>query len=358
MSAKKSNLPIAKILIVDDTPKNLTSIKNLLTPLNVKVITANSQEKVLALNIKYHFALVLLNAQMSKLNSFKIAALLRKHNKTQNIPIIFITTLNKKNVRVFKGYEKGAVDYLFKPINPHLLRNKIQIFLDIHHQKTKQLENILKELEKTKSKLEQSNQELKHLAHHDILTQLPNRLQFDAEIKRVIAHTKRHQHIFALLFLDLDNFKYVNDKFGHDVGDLLLKSVAKRLKACLREEDFIARMGGDEFAILLNEIKHYHDAGIVANKINKAFKPSHIIHDNEIHITASIGISCYPIAGKNATTLIKNADIAMYQVKKSGCNNYQYFTKKLHEEHNQRFAIENALQHALEKNQFSLFYQP
>ena len=89
-------------------------------------------------------------------------------------------------------------------------------------------------------------------------------------------------------------------------------------------------------------------------KINKAFKPSHIIHDNEIHITASIGISCYPIAGKNATTLIKNADIAMYQVKKSGCNNYQYFTKKLHEEHNQRFAIENALQHALEKNQFCL----
>jgi diguanylate cyclase (GGDEF)-like protein len=167
--------------------------------------------------------------------------------------------------------------------------------------------------------------ELAHSAQHDFLTELPNRMLLQDRIRQAISLAPRHQTKLAVLFLDLDGFKHINDSLGHSAGDKLLRSVARRLVECVRSSDTVSRQGGDEFVVLLSEVGHPEDPAIAARRILQAVTKPHSIDEHELHISTSIGVSVYPEDGLDAETLIENADTAMYQAKKHGRQTYQFF---------------------------------
>jgi len=195
-------------------------------------------------------------------------------------------------------------------------------------------------------------------AYHDMLTRLPNRTLLQDRLNQAILHTKRNNTKLAIMFLDLDRFKVVNDTLGHVIGDQLLQAVSNRLKKCLREGDTLARIGGDEFTLLLPEIHGRKDSEQIANKIIHALKDPFNIDNHELFISTSIGIAHYPDDGKTMETLIKHADIAMYHVKDNGKDNYQFYANNMHEVYSKHLSLENDIRRALQDNQFKLYYQP
>ncbi len=197
-----------------------------------------------------------------------------------------------------------------------------------------------------------------HSAQHDVVTNLPNRLLLNDRITQSIALALRQNKSLAVIFLDLDRFKYINDSLGHKTGDKLLRSVSKRLLASVRGSDTVSRQGGDEFVILLSEISHPEDAAKSAKKILLSLSAPHSIAGQDLHIDGSIGISVYPEDGKDAETLIKNADTAMYHAKGTGRNNFQFFKGDMNLRAVERQSLESSLRHALEREQFLLHYQP
>ena len=197
-----------------------------------------------------------------------------------------------------------------------------------------------------------------HLAQHDFLTNLPNRVLLIDRIAQAISSAKRNKKQLAILFLDLDKFKNINDSLGHTIGDELLRSVASRLTACVRESDTVCRQGGDEFIILLTETSSEKYAATTADKILGMLALPHTIDGNELYVTTSIGISVYPADGIDTETLIKNADTAMYHAKDIGRNNYQFFRNEMNIRAVERQLIEASLRNALEKDEFVLYYQP
>ena len=201
-------------------------------------------------------------------------------------------------------------------------------------------------------------QEMSHLAQHDILTDLPNRLLLKDRISQAIVAARRNHIKVAVLFLDLDGFKGINDTLGHAVGDKLLQSVGKRLVSCVRSSDTVSRQGGDEFVVLLSEIKEPSDASITARKMLTAVGLTHSIDQNDLQLTASIGVSTYPEDGQDADTLLKNADTAMYECKKRGCSTYQFFKPDMNTRSIERQTIETDLRGALKRQEFVLHYQP
>lgn len=199
---------------------------------------------------------------------------------------------------------------------------------------------------------------MEHLAQHDFLTGLPNRLLLHDRIAQAIHLAQRANHRFALLFLDLDNFKHINDSLGHETGDKLLQSVAQRLKSCVRHSDTVSRQGGDEFIVLLSSSQLGLDAALTADKILKVLSQPHCIGSHTLQVNASIGISVYPDDGMHARMLIQNADAAMYGAKKNGGNNYKFFRNEMNVRAEQRQSMESDLQTALEAQAFTLHYQP
>lgn len=197
-----------------------------------------------------------------------------------------------------------------------------------------------------------------HLAQHDFLTNLPNRVLLNDRIAQAIASANRNDNKVGLLFLDLDNFKHINDSLGHATGDKLLQAVSKRLSDSVRNADTVSRQGGDEFILLLADIKHEQDAALSAQKILDELKLPYLINKCNLHISTSIGISVYPNDGLDAETLIKSADTAMYYAKDKGRANYQFFKAEMNTRVVQRLMIEAHLRVAVEKQQFFLHYQP
>lgn len=200
--------------------------------------------------------------------------------------------------------------------------------------------------------------ELAYQAHHDALTSLPNRQLFNEHLKQALAQARRKRGQLAVLFLDLDRFKLINDTMGHNLGDLLLKVVAERIRETLREGDTIARQGGDEFLVLLPEISHEQEALKVSERILGVFAQPFILDDHEVYLSTSVGISLYPSGGTDIESLVKQADTAMYYAKELGRNNCQLFTNGLNIKANERLSTENSLRKALARNEFVLHYQP
>lgn len=205
---------------------------------------------------------------------------------------------------------------------------------------------------------EQATAQMSHMAEHDFLTDLPNRALLTDRLTQSIALAQRHGTKVALMYLDLDHFKHINDSLGHAVGDQLLQSVAKRLQACVRLSDTVSRQGGDEFVVLLAEVKEVKDAVFTAEKLMAAMSEPHLIDGHQFHVTLSIGISLYPDDGKDVEDVVRNADTAMYQAKKSGRNKYLVFTPDMNVRAVVRQSVEQALHRALEQHEFVLHYQP
>jgi len=202
------------------------------------------------------------------------------------------------------------------------------------------------------------SEKLAHLAEHDPLTGLPNRLLLNDRLGQTIAQAARRKSIVAVLFLDLDNFKQINDSLGHPIGDKVLQSVTRRLQRRVRVPDTVSRQGGDEFVMLLQDIQHPADAALTAERILKAIAEPHDLGTEELHVTASIGISVYPDDGLDAETLIKNADTAMYQAKAHGGQGFRFFKAEMNVRSVATQSLTEDLRHALDRNELTLVYQP
>jgi len=203
-----------------------------------------------------------------------------------------------------------------------------------------------------------AEQRINYLASHDALTNLPNRTLLQDRIQQTLTHNERRKLLAAVIFIDLDKFKVINDTLGHDVGDGLLKEAASRLVSCVRSEDTVARQGGDEFIILLSSIRHPQDAGSIAHKLLDSLIQPFFVHGKELHISASIGIAIFPDDGKEMDTLLKNSDVAMYHAKESGRNNYQFFSAKMNDQVAEKQSLSSDLRHAIHRKELFLVYQP
>jgi diguanylate cyclase (GGDEF)-like protein len=222
-------------------------------------------------------------------------------------------------------------------------------------------EDLAKEIkakEKALQRAKDLGETMRRLAQHDTLTGLPNRLMFTERLKQALNKARRHSSQLALFFIDLDQFKHVNDSLGHSVGDQLLQKVAQRLKQNVRGEDTVARLAGDEFTVIMEDLHRPQEAAVVAQKLMASFKPTFRIKENELFMSVSIGISLYPQDGLDLESLIRNADTAMYRSKEEGRNNFQFYTKDMTARAVERARIETELRRALVQDQFELYYQP
>jgi len=309
----------AKILIVDDKQENLIALSMLLKKLDVDIIAVNNGNKALVQVLKNDLALIILDVQMPEMDGFEVANLLHGDLKTHNIPIIFVTAAYNDELHVLAGYQSGAVDYIEKPINDVILLSKVRIFVRLWQQQ--------KDLEHEIELRIQANKDIKHLATHDQLTGLNNRSILKDLIEKALSKAKRFDSIIALLFIDLDGFKNINDSYGHDVGDYILKVCSKRMINSIRGMDSIIRYGGDEFIALLTDLQSSDEALLSAERILSALIKPIAWKEKEIQVTASIGIAYYPEHGDSELSLIKSADKAMYSVKNKGKNNIAFLTE-------------------------------
>ncbi|MEK6663222.1 MAG: EAL domain-containing protein [Pseudomonadota bacterium] len=201
-------------------------------------------------------------------------------------------------------------------------------------------------------------QSIRHMAHHDALTGLPNRSLFRDRLTHAMAQADRYHQKLAVMFLDLDRFKAINDTLGHNVGDQLLKIAAERLRSCVRDCDTVARLGGDEFTVVVEDIIEDHDAAAVAQKILDTLSQPFNLYGHEVFISVSVGVTLYPSDDENADNLLRNADSAMYRAKENGRNNFQFYVADMNVKARERLMLESSLRRALDRGEFMLYYQP
>lgn len=319
-----------KILIVDDRPENLLTLESLLDEPGIELVRAMSGEEALSKILDHDFALVLLDVQMPGMDGYEVAELMRGNKKTKTIPIIFVTAEVKDEQHLFKGYESGAVDYLFKPLNPMVFQSKVGVFIELHRQqeelkqKTVELDMKLVELEELQQQLEEMNEQLLLLSITDGLTGLLNKRQFDVLFEEEWKRAYRNKTPLSVIMLDIDNFKPYNDTYGHAVGDDCLIKVAHALSdAVKRDIDKVARVGGEEFAIILPGTDG-EGAQFVAERVRRAISDMSIPHANSAvtdHVTTSVGAaSIIPTNEVPTRALVKAADDALYMAKTEGKN--------------------------------------
>ncbi len=302
-----------KLLVVNDADQKFTPLIERLKKLNIDIDSVGSSKEAISLAQNNDYFLILMGAQELRQGGIEMAFKLRTDESTRNTPVVFISRSDDSTVgneEESYGYGIAGSDYVITPVHPDVVQKEVIVFLDMYRQR---------------KELEYSEQLYKTMATRDPLTLLGNRDQFETDLKKALANAKRHGYMIAVLYIDLDKFKPVNDTFGHKVGDEVLIEVANRLKEGIREGDFVARLGGDEFAILLNMIRDAQSAAMVAQKLIENLTKTIEVLDHEIDIGASIGITYYPEHGDSFEALLHKADMAMYEAKRNGHNNYRYY---------------------------------
>lgn len=333
------------ILLVDDDEVDRAHIRRALNKsnLSVSITEAVTVEQGLQLYKSADFDIVLLDYRMPKRDGIEMVIEIRTEPKNSSTAIVMMSMSEDENIAI-NCIKAGAQDFLIKT---EITESKLRRAL-VHATTRHELE----------CKLYNTYQKVKSLSETDPLTGLPNRYFFETSLKQAITNNCRTQHKLALLLIDLDNFKLINDNFGHDTGDLFLKQTVIRIKKCLRGNEVFARIGGDEFVIILNNIENNTQASLVANRIINVMQSVQEISSTVISATASIGIALHPDNGNTSAELFKHADIAMYRAKKQGRNQVCFFEHEMQQIFHHRLKIETELKMAIEKKQFELYYQP
>lgn len=462
-------------LIVDDDMIVRVFVREALEQSGHEVCEAENGSQALERFIEYRPDIVLLDIMMPGMDGFTACAKFRELVGGSRVPILIMTALDDTE-SIAKAYERGATDFITKPLNPTILSHRVKYmfrssqtlealrksesrlglaqriakignwewrpdtnrftasselcrligvrqqdfggtldsFLQVVHAEDRErvdvaLRHILTERKPCDidhrivlphgadfavhlqaeamfddqlqaltiigtaqdiTDRKQSEREIYRLAYFDSLTGLANRVLFKDRLTQALAHAGRYHSTLAVLFLDLDRFKVINDTLGHNVGDLLLKQVAGRLSDSVRHSDSVsrsvdkeenhslARLGGDEFTVLLTNLRDVQDAGTVARRIVEAMAKPFLIEGREIFVTISVGISIFPVDGESIDALLKNADSAMYYAKEKGRNNFQFYSNNLNAAANDRLNLEGELRHAVEREEFVVFYQP
>ncbi len=309
-----------KILIVDDKPNNLFTLKTVLQETEAEFVEADSGNEALRQLLHHDFALAILDVQMPEMDGYELARLIRGREKTSRLPIIFLSAIYSDSFHIFKGYNSGAVDFITKPFHPEILVGKVLFFMEIYRQQ-QQLKETISELERTKQLVLDQNRLLERMATHDELTGLCNRRKLAEVMKREVERSRRYGTELSLLMLDLDHFKKVNDTYGHDFGDFVIKEFAARLLAGIRRSDFSFRFGGEEFIVLLPQTG-ISGALTAAEKIRALCSEQPFSGlQASISMTVSIGIaSCQEHKPQQPDDLICCADRALYLAKELGRN--------------------------------------
>ena len=372
-----------KVLLVNDDPASLFALESLLVPTAAKdgydLVTANSGKNALRAVLRQEFAVILLDVSMPGMDGFETAEAIHAHPRSAAVPIIFITAHYADELNRLKAYQNGAVDYLFTPVIAQILQTKVAVFVelakknlqlrkqaeqlarlnqDLRVQRLQDLERINHELEQEVGERKQAEQRAHELSTRDALTGLVNRRSLIQQLEHAVAGAERSGAEFALLFLDLDKFKPINDQHGHEVGDELLRQVAARLLAAVRAADVVARLGGDEFVVLIEGRAAAANAARVARKIEQSQGKPYLIDGKQIKTACSIGIALYPQDGASAQALMKHADLAMYHAKQDAGTRIKFFHEELNLREQERAQWTLELRQALLQRQLELRYQP
>ncbi|NHZ42816.1 EAL domain-containing protein [Massilia sp. CCM 8693] len=374
---------IPKVLLVNDDAASLLALESLLSEAtraqHYQLLKASSGHEALRMVLTHDFAVILLDANMPGMDGFETAEAIHSHPRSCAVPIIFITAHYGDERHRLEAYSKGAADYLFTPVIPQVLQTKVAVFVDLTRknlelqaktrelsllnqdlrvQRVQDLERINRALEQEVAERKVAEQRAQALSIRDPLTNLVNRRSLIAQLEHAVAAADRHGGEFALLFLDLDRFKQINDTLGHEVGDELLRQVAARLLAAVRVSDVVARLGGDEFVVLLEGRGAGANAARVARKIEQAHTRPFEINGQRIATSTSIGIGLYPQDANSAAQLMKNADTAMYHAKQHRRGSIEFFREELNTRERERAQWVAELHAALEGRQFELLFQP
>lgn len=456
------------LLVVDDYPENLISMRALLARQDWQVLTASSGMEALNALLEHEVDLVLLDVQMPEMDGFEVARLMRGSQRTRLTPIIFLTANEQSEAAVLKGYASGAVDYMFKPFDPQILKPKVQALLE-QQRNRRMLQRLTRELEAATafnasilenaaegilvvdaqgiisfanpaisnllstpvaqlqgarlldlvqlanaslwedsgfyqaylgrqifrvhdaqlrtfagellpvalscaplpvdqqamvvtvldmSVVRNLHQQLEYQAVTDPLTGLLNRRGFYQAAEGVLLRNERSDKSQALMYMDLDGFKRINDSLGHDAGDRVLHWVAEQLKDCLGSEALLARMGGDEFTALFDGLPYPEQAGRYAERLLERVSISHEVDGFDVCLGVSIGIATYPDCGANVEGLLRAADAAMYAAKQAGRQQYRFYDQELNGRARSRLMLEDSVRAAIEQQDFTLVYQP
>ncbi len=329
----------AVVLVVDDDLPMRVMLRRVMENEGYRVEEAANGEQAINLCTTLQPDIVLMDCLMPVMNGFEACEKLRDFPESSRPQVLMITGLNDE-ISVQRAMDAGAADFITKPLLLPVLSQRVSNLLEVRR----------------------AHEHIKHLAYHDALTGLPNRVLFNDRLHLAITNAKRSDHRLALLFLDLDHFKNVNDSLGHAVGDLLLKNVAERICGILREGDTLSRMGGDEFTLLLPQLsagdEGLYSVQVIAEKIIERLKAPFMLNGHELFIGASIGISIFPDDSDDATSLLKYADSAMYHAKASGRNAFALYSDAMNARVNERLRLESGLRHALKRDQLVVYYQP
>ena len=375
LPSPNSFIGIGMILIVDDTPDNLRVLSLALSEHGYQVRCAKTGAMALTGVQHAQPDLILLDIKMAGIDGYEVCRLLKATPQTRDIPVIFLSALDDAFDKV-QAFAVGGADYITKPFQSAEVLARVQHQLalkaarasiqalnaELEHrvqQRTAQLEIANQALQREITERQQAQDQLLYDALHDALTGLPNRALFIDRVAAALLKTQRYpQHQFAVLFLDLDRFKLVNDSLGHVIGDQLLIEIAQLLKGCLRSIDTIARLGGDEFTILLDSVQDVHEVINIAERIHGELSTSIQIAEKTVFTSVSIGIVLSSPTYTEVAELLRDADIAMYRAKADGRAGYALFNQAMYEQTLRQLQTETDLRQALDSQQFCIYYQP
>lgn len=333
-----------KLLLIEHNPKDAQHLSSLLASaetISFEITAITSLKDLDPLLATQHFEIILLDLNLPDTQGLE--AVVHTHIAAPELPIIVLSD-HEEESQALTVVQAGAQDYLVKKnLDARNLIRSIRYAM---------------ERNRLTVTLNEVNKQQQHLATHDLLTGLPNRQLLNDRLGQTLLQSQRYKRLFAVLFIDLDGFKTINDSLGHDYGDELLQMVSERLKNCIRTADTLGRLGGDEFIILLTELHQINALTNIGNNILDVFLKPFVLRGHELYVTTSIGIAIYPHDGADIKTLLKNADAAMYVAKAHGRNNFAFYTPELQRSSYKQLTLLNNLRHALVKHEFLVYFQP